>query len=176
MNTRLTNKSAMHKTYRLIRILSLLLVFLTIGPLSITGCASLAQRTVPPVTVSRIVQMSHDGVPPGTIIQRIAESGTVYRLSASELANLRDDGVADAVINYMQQTYLGAVRRDQSAADQNLWVYGPDGYYYGGYPFGWPYDYVPYAPESEQYQEEESERRAAANSHPTVHINKPAKK
>jgi hypothetical protein len=122
---------------------------LVVASLALTGCASQAQRAVPPFMVSSIVRQSQDGVPSSVIIRQIAESGTVYRLSASELANLRDEGVADAVINYMQQTYLDAIRHDQSVADRSLWVYGPDGYYYGGYPFGWPYYYVPYAPQHE---------------------------
>ena len=36
-----------------------------------------------------------------------------------QLARLHDQGVADAVINYMQQTYLEAVRREQNLADWN---------------------------------------------------------
>ena len=36
-----------------------------------------------------------------------------------QLARLHDQGVADPVINYMQQTYLEAVRREQNLADWN---------------------------------------------------------
>jgi len=35
------------------------------------------------------------------------------------LAQLHDQGVQDQVINYMQQTYLDAVRREQDLADWN---------------------------------------------------------
>jgi hypothetical protein len=41
------------------------------------------------------------------------DSGTVYRLTAAQLAQLHDQGVADPVIDYMQQTYLNAVLREQ---------------------------------------------------------------
>jgi len=37
----------------------------------------------------------------------------------AQLARLHDQVVADAVINYMQQTYLEAVRREQNLADWN---------------------------------------------------------
>ena len=68
------------------------------------------------------------------------------------------------MINYMQQTYLDAIRRNQRLADQNLWVYGPDGYWYGGYPFGWPYYYVPYTPVHTHHHERKSEHRASADT------------
>lgn len=153
MNKGLISELALSKTMPMIltkgrqaepRSIFLVLGLLIIITFTLNGCASQPQRAVPPLMVSSIVRQSQEGVPADDIIRQIAESGTVYRLSASELANLRDQGVSDAVINYMQQTYLDAIRRDQSVADRNLWVYGPDGYYYGGYPFGWPYYYVPY--------------------------------
>ena len=40
----------------------------------------------------------------------------------AQLARLHDHGVADAVINYMQQTYLEAARREQSLADWSDWA------------------------------------------------------
>lgn len=143
---------------------TLTVAILILSMFVLSGCATQAQRTVPPLTVSSIIQQSHDGVPAGTIIQEIAESGTVYRLKASELADLRDEGVPNTVIDYMQQTYLDAIRRDQSLADQDLWVYGPDGYWYGGYPFGWPYYYVPYTPVHEHHEHESKHHASAATS------------
>lgn len=141
------------------------LAFLSLVLLVIGGCATQPVRTVPPVMVSTIIRQSHEGVPDNQIIQQIAESGTVYRLSASELANLRDKGVSDAVINYMQQTYLDAIRRDQSVADLDLWTYGPDGYYYGGYPFGWNYTYVPEVEPLSSQAERSELRKNPNNSH-----------
>jgi hypothetical protein len=66
---------------------------------------------------------------------KIRDSGTVYRLSASQLASLKNEGVPDAVINYMQQTYLDAVERDQALADWTLWIREGDGFWYGGHPY-----------------------------------------
>lgn len=71
----------------------------------------------PTITVSEVIQMSKEGVPFETIIEKMRESGAMYRLTASQLAQLHDQGVPDQVIDYMQQTYLSAVRRDQRLED-----------------------------------------------------------
>jgi hypothetical protein len=125
---------------------SVLTALIFIGMLSVSGCSSEAIRPALPLSISSIVQQSQAGVPAKSIIQQIANSGSVYRLSASQLADLRDKGVPNTVINYMQRTYIHAVRRNQSLIDHNYWVYGPEGYWYNGYPYGWPYQYVPYDP------------------------------
>ena len=104
------------------------------------GCAATGTgATKPsPVTVVAIKEMIATGVSPDTILQKMRDSGTVYRLSAAELARLHDDGVADEIINYMQDTYLNAVRQNQALADQRYWFLESDGYWYGGWPYGWP--------------------------------------
>ncbi len=104
----------------------------------LAGCATLGIKKPSPVTVADIVKMSKDNVPADEIIRKMRESRTVYRLRASELARLKEEGVPDAVIDYMQQTYLNAVRRNQALEDWNYWNWGPDGYWYGGGPYGWP--------------------------------------
>ena len=97
-------------------------VFL-LGSGLLTGCATFGlEQAKPPVSVSEVVQMTQEGIPPETIIQRMRDTQTVYRLDAAELAQLHDRGVADPVINYMQQTYLEAVRREQSRADWDNWA------------------------------------------------------
>jgi hypothetical protein len=119
----------------------LLLLFVTISFLLISGCANLGatlmgEPTKPPVTVPQIVLMSKEGVPADEIIEKMRESGTVYRLQASQLAQLKEQGVPDAVIDYMQQTYIDAVRRDQSLEDWDNWTLADDGFWYGG-PWWW---------------------------------------
>jgi len=117
-----------------------LLVFaLSVLPLS--GCANLGatlmgEPTKPPVTVPQIVLMSKEGIPSDEIIAKMRESGTVYRLQASQLAQLKEQGVPDAVIDYMQQTYIDTVRRDQSFEDWDNWTLADDGFWYGG-PWWW---------------------------------------
>ncbi len=111
---------------------------LAAGLLLLTGCATTGTTNqFQTVTVDQIVQMSKSGVSPDDIIKQIAESGTIYRLNASQLADLRQAGVSDQVINYMQQTYLDAVRREQRREDMRYWAPGPGGYWYGGVPYGW---------------------------------------
>ena len=107
----------------------------------LSGCATLGITTPQPVTVADIVKMSKDKVPADEIIRKMRESHTVYRLKASELAKLEEEGVPNAVIDYMQQTYLNAVRRNQVLEDRSYWNSGPDGYWYGGGPYGWPYEW-----------------------------------
>src|SRR2546430_4208784 len=97
------------------------------------GCAFFSSKPLPPpVTVPQIIEMSQTGVPPEDIVQKMRDSGTVYRLQASQLAQLKEQGMPDAVLNYMQQTYLDAVRTEQSRADLNNWAVLDDGYMYGG--------------------------------------------
>ena len=96
-----------------------------------------AYQAPPPVRVSQIVEWSQQGVPSDEIISRIQSSGTVYRLSAAQLADLRQEGVVDEVLNYMQDTYLQAVAYDASLRDWGYWAPGPGGYFYGG-PYYWP--------------------------------------
>lgn len=105
-----------------------------------TCCALFGSGTREPVsvTIAEIIGMSNAKVPVDTMLAKMRESGTVYRLSASQLAHLHDEGVPDAVVDYMQETYLEAVRRDQAVADWVHWTFAVDGYWYGGRPYGWP--------------------------------------
>jgi hypothetical protein len=129
---------------RLTRRFGVLAALMLVGMLALSGCATQAWRPVPPLPISSIVQQSKAGVPAASIIDQIADSGAVYRLSASQLADLRDQGVADAVINYMQQTYILAARFHQHLLDRNFPFYARNGYGYGydydydRYPYGWP--------------------------------------
>jgi hypothetical protein len=96
------------------------------------GCTFSLSNPRPPVTVPQILEMSKTGVPPGDIVQKMRDSGTVYRLQASQLAQLKAQGVPDAVLNYMQQTYLDAARADQSREDFDDWALVEDGDMYSG--------------------------------------------
>lgn len=117
------------------------MVLLAALALWVGGCATSANRPVipQPVTVEQIVKMSQEGMPPDEIIRKMRNSRTVYRLKASQLAKLRDEGVSDKVIDYMQHTYLAAVRRSARLEGWGFWYHGHDGFWYGGVPFGWPY-------------------------------------
>jgi hypothetical protein len=48
------------------------------------GCATLElEQSTPPVTVSEVIQLSKAGVPTDTILDKMRQSQTVYRLTAS---------------------------------------------------------------------------------------------
>ena len=112
-----------------------LVTILLMGALA--GCAGI-EKLPPPPTLAEIVQMAKNGQSADAIIQRIEESRAVYRLPASELAKLREQGVPDKVIDYMQQTYIEAVRYSE-------WARARDAYFYPAfpapfwryYPYGW---------------------------------------
>jgi hypothetical protein len=91
----------------------------------VSGCAMLRSEK-PPVTVAEVVQMSKEGLPPEAIIQKMRDSDAVYRLTAAQLSELHDLGVAGPVLNYMQQTYIEAERRSQNLEDWSAWdMWGP---------------------------------------------------
>lgn len=96
----------------------------------LAGCASAPSR--PPVTLERVVELTRQGTPPEQIVAEMRDAGTVYRLSGSQLARLRDQGVADQVLDYMQDTYL-------SEMEQRGRMYSYDPYWWG--PYGGPYPY-----------------------------------
>src|SRR5882672_10404753 len=103
----------------------LALIFLICVTL-LSGCAALGFKQPEPVTVSQVIEMSKEGVPAETIVAKMRESETVYRLTAAQLAELHDVGIADPVLDYMQRTYIEEERREQSRQDQGDWdMWGP---------------------------------------------------
>lgn len=102
--------------------------------LLVSGCATYERRPPPP-TLDEIVQMSKQGVAPEEIIRRLKETGAVYELSGSKLAALREAGVSDKVLDYLQQTYVDAVRYEE-------WLRAQDWYWWGS-PY-WPGPYRRY--------------------------------
>jgi hypothetical protein len=103
---------------------------------ALAGCASV-EKVAPPPTVAEIVQMAKTGQSADAIILRIEESRGVYQLPASGLARLREQGVPDKVIDYMQQTYIEAVRYAEWARARNAYFYPPVPPPFRRYPYGW---------------------------------------
>ena len=96
------------------------LIFLT-GVTLLSGCAALGFKQPEPVTVGQVIEMSKEGVPAETIVAKMRDSEGVYRFTAAQLAELHDLGIADPVLDYMQQTYIEAERREQSRDDWGEW-------------------------------------------------------
>jgi hypothetical protein len=125
---------------KLIEIRHLICLFLIVtGVTILQSCAVYQPYNANLVTVPEIIQMSKDGVSSKDIIKDIRKSHTAYRLKADQLANLRDQGVQDSVINYMEKTHMDYIRGNQQMEDSYYWWPGGDGYFYGGLGFGWPY-------------------------------------
>ena len=72
--------------------------------LTVVAAACATTPAPPSVTTEQILQMSRAGVPAADIVQKMRDAGTVYRLSGSQLAQLKSQGVPDDVLDYMQET------------------------------------------------------------------------
>lgn len=86
---------------------------LMLACLLLAACASAPRPAAP--SVAEIVRMSQEKVADDTIMNRIRDSRGVYKLSASELIELRRQGVSEKVLDYMQNTYFDEVRRSDRA-------------------------------------------------------------
>ena len=75
----------------------------------LSGCAS--PPTKPQVTVDQVVAMAREGVPADDVIEKMSDSRSTYPLAASKLFELKQEGVPDKVLDYMEQTYLTEVCR-----------------------------------------------------------------
>ena len=104
------------------------------------GCATASPKPAP-VTVPQIVEMSKANVPSADIIAKIKASGTIYRLKTEQIVLLSKEGVSSEVLDYMQQTYIHAVKRNARYENWNNWT-PYDEFWYGGAPFGWPVEEV----------------------------------
>jgi hypothetical protein len=93
------------------------------------GCAVLRVDRPEPLTVPEIVELSKAAVPAADIIAKMRASGAVYRLSASQLSRLAADGVPAEVIDYMQETYIEAVRLEGACEERGHWIMR-HGYWY----------------------------------------------
>ena len=98
------------------------------------GCATTAPKGPPPkpLTQEEIIQMAKSGTLDTDIIQKVRASGTVYRLTSTEILHLHDNGVSNSVIDFMLQDYLEAVRwqeREYSRRYYEWYAFGPHTYW-----------------------------------------------
>ena len=105
--------------------------------LSLQSCVVYQQPREAMVKVPDIIQMSKNGVTSKDIIAKIKRSHTVYTLKADQLAKLQKQGVADSVVNFMEQTRINsAIRNSQYNNYNNIWRPGWGGMYgFNGYPY-----------------------------------------
>lgn len=105
---------------------------------ALTGCSTLRERPPAP-TLDEIRQMASQKVAAERIIERMRESGAVYRLKGSDFARLRDDGIPDAVLDFMSQRQEEAVRYEEWLSARDRFFRSPWGYRpFPPYPYGSP--------------------------------------
>ena len=80
-------------------------VFLCLG---LAGCAGLERR--PPPSIDQIVEMAKAGKPAEEMVRELQETRAVYPLTASQIVKLHEQGVPDAVLDYMQNAYAESIR------------------------------------------------------------------
>ncbi|MGB7293694.1 MAG: hypothetical protein WBD99_16110 [Thermodesulfobacteriota bacterium] len=105
----------------------LIMVFFPI--LFLGSCASVRSNGISKVTVPDIIEMTKAGASDQEIINEIEQSKTVYKLDGNAYARLRQIGVSDNVINYMQETYTDEIQHRQDRdEDWELWNIEDAGY------------------------------------------------
>ena len=110
------------------------------------------------LSVPTLVALSHQGVSPDQIIRRYYQTGTRLRLTDTQLAALRKEGVDQSVLDYVASAEQDAARTDAitAQADQaaqarlaydralyaswwggsSYWGWGPGVFPYAGYGWG----------------------------------------
>lgn len=103
----------------------------------LAGCATMqpvSQDPPPGLAPAEIVAAARAGEPAAAMIERMRAARVVYRLAASELARMREQGVPDEVIDHMQQTWLDAERTPPvTALPVAVWI-GFHSFYRGPWP------------------------------------------
>ena len=109
---------------------SLIIIFtMAIPSIFVVACATVTSNTSSKVTVPEIIEMTKAGVSDQEIINKIQQSQTVYKLDGNQYANLRQVGVSNDVINYMQETYTNEeLKKMNRDADWESWNLDDAGY------------------------------------------------
>jgi hypothetical protein len=98
------------------------------------------------LTVPQLDEMVQQGTPLGVILGKIDASGTVYRLTPQQRADLRASGMPATILSYIEQTYQHAIQKNPDLEKSDAQWTQVDGYTYGGLPYGWPREWVVGAP------------------------------
>lgn len=110
-------------------LLTSLLLIIPVAMVFLGSCASVKSNGVSKVTVPQIIEMTKAGASDQEIINEIQQSKTVYKLDGNAYARLRQVGVSNNVINYMQETYTNAIQNSQDRdEDWETWNIEDAGY------------------------------------------------
>lgn len=91
------------------------------------GCSSMQRR--PPPSIEQIVEMAKAGKPAEDIVRELQETRAVYPLTASQIVRLHEQGVPDAVLDYMQNTYAESLRREARMQYESNYYWWHDCFY-----------------------------------------------
>jgi hypothetical protein len=89
---------------------------LAIVVLGLAGCATTEYSSVPAYnrySAEDIIAMARAGEPSRQIIAKLQAANGFYPLKASDLVRLHDQGVPLNVLDYLQDTYIRGVRREE---------------------------------------------------------------
>ena len=86
------------------------------------GCAAF-DTGPPPLTKADVVRSTRAGETPAALVQRLKSTQTVLWLTATEIVELRQAGVAMEVLDYLQAAQFAEMRRGNQF--YNL-LYGPE--------------------------------------------------
>jgi hypothetical protein len=92
-----------------------LLGFLLAG----SGCQTLAP--LPLITLNEVVKMSQDGAPPKAIIASLEAHRIQLEFTGSQFAKLKEQGVADEVLDYLLYAYASRLRYEGRLQSEPLW-------------------------------------------------------
>ena len=109
------------------------IAFTVLSSVILASCATLNEPERLPMSLEQIVGLAKDGKDAQAIISEIQASRTMFDITASQYAKLSRDGVADAVIDFMQNGQLKmAERQGRREGQQDAWFYSRG---YWGYGF-----------------------------------------
>jgi hypothetical protein len=99
--------------------------FLLLAGLTV-GCESARRARVPPLTQADVIALVQAGETDEAIMRRIDSTGTVFQLSADDIVRLRQAGVSDRLVTYMNDTKVRAAVEQERRRSyyEHRWHYG----------------------------------------------------
>lgn len=96
-----------------------------VAVLMAVGCQT-ARHRVPPLTQADVIALVQAGETDEAIMRRIDSTGTVFLLNADDIVALRQAGVSDRLVTYMNDTKVRAAVEQERRRSyyENRWHFG----------------------------------------------------
>lgn len=90
------------------------------------GCESARRARVPPLTQADVIALVAAGESDEAIMRRIDATGTVFLLNADDIVALRQAGVSDRLVTFMNDTKVRAAVEQERRRSyyEHRWHYG----------------------------------------------------